>query len=122
MLPPGTAEKFLLAGLSSLRAIMAKGAEHLMTMYSLTEQDAKGLLEYAKKREEELVVERAAAAAQAVQLAALAKVAASATPECEIIVDAGLAESAALAVPATPATPAAPAAPAAAAETEGGPQ
>lgn len=114
MLPPGTAEKFLLAGLTSLRGIMAKGTEHLMTMYSLSEQEANALVEYAKKREEELVAERAA---QAAQLAAQAKVAASATPEGEIIVDAGLAESAA------PAAPAASAAPAAAAETtEGGPK
>ncbi|MGD0094682.1 MAG: transcription termination/antitermination protein NusA, partial [Planctomycetota bacterium] len=99
MLAAGMAERFLLAGLTSLRGILLKGSQHLMTMYTLTEQEAGAVIEYAKKREGELVAERAA---QAAQMAAQAKVAASATPEGEIIVDAGLAEGVA---PATPPPP-----------------
>lgn len=112
MLPPGVAEKFLLAGLTSLRVIIGKGADHLTTMYSLSEEDAAAVVEYAKKREEVVVAERAAAA----QAAALAKIAASATPEGDITVVAGVAAGEA------PAAPATPAAPAAAPEEKGGPQ
>ncbi|MFH0939267.1 MAG: transcription termination/antitermination protein NusA, partial [Planctomycetota bacterium] len=61
MLPQGMAEKFLLANLTSLRTVIYKGAEYLQTMYSLSETDAVAVIEYAKKREEELVAERVAA-------------------------------------------------------------
>ena len=81
MLPAGTAEKFLLAGLTSLRAILYKGADFLATMHNLTEQDATALIEYAKKREEEISQERAEAQAGAAQVKA-----ASASPEGEVTV------------------------------------
>lgn len=63
-LPEGTAEKFLLAGLNSLKAIIGKGEDFMQTMYSLTPEQAKGLIEYAKKREEEVAEEKAKAASQ----------------------------------------------------------
>ena len=78
MLSQNVAEKFLLAGLTSLRAIIYKGSEHLQTMYGLSADDAAAILEYSKKREEELVAERAAA--QAAALGAI-KAVASASPE-----------------------------------------
>jgi len=115
MLPAGMAEKFLLAGLTSLRALLYKGAEHIETMYSLTPEEAAALIEYARKREEELAAERAAAQAEAAALAALAKIAASATPEGEITVAPGVPgapEGAAPVAPAAEEVPAAPAAPA----------
>ena len=64
-LPEGMPEKFLLAGITSLRVLVAKGAEHLQTMYELSPETSAALLEYAKQREVELVAERAAAAEQA---------------------------------------------------------
>jgi hypothetical protein len=76
MLAQGTAEKFLLAGLTSLKAIIYKGADYIATMHNLSQDDANALIEYAKKREEEIAAERAAAAAQPA-----AKVAASASPD-----------------------------------------
>jgi len=63
MLPQGTAEKFLLAGLTSLKSILYKGADYIATMHSLSQEDSNALIEYAKKREEEIAAERAAAAA-----------------------------------------------------------
>jgi hypothetical protein len=76
MLPQGTAEKFLLAGLSSLKAIIYKGDDYISTMYNLTPEDAKAVIEYARQREEELVAERAAQ-----QSAPAPKAVASASPE-----------------------------------------
>jgi N utilization substance protein A len=86
MLPAGTHEKFLLAGLTSLRAILMKGPDHLATMYGLSEQDAQAVFEYAKKREEELVVERAQAQALAAAQASAAKAAISASPDGQVTV------------------------------------
>jgi len=63
MLPQGVAEKFLLAGLTSLKAILYKGPEFIGTMYGLTDDDAQALMEYCRKRDEEMAGERAAAAA-----------------------------------------------------------
>jgi len=79
MLPQGVAEKFLLAGLTSLKSIMYKGADYLQTMYSLTPEDSNALIEYAKKREEEIAAERATA--QAAAQAAGAKPMISASPD-----------------------------------------
>ncbi|MCY3024260.1 MAG: transcription termination factor NusA [Planctomycetota bacterium] len=132
MLPAGMAEKFLLAGLTSLKAILHKGAEYITTMYSLPEPDATALIEYAKKREEELVVERAqaqAAAQAAAAQAAAAKPAVSASPDGEITVATGIGEAATSPTPDAQA-PAAPAetpapvaqAPEPAAETKDGPR
>jgi N utilization substance protein A len=89
MLPAGMAEKFLLAGLTSLKAIMYKGAEYIKTMHSLSEEDAQALMEYCKKREEEVAAERAEAQASAQASAGAAKAAAaaaaSASPEGETV-------------------------------------
>ena len=62
-LPQGTIERFLLAGLNNLKAILYKGEDFMKTMYSLADEEAKALIEYAKKREEELVAEKAQAEA-----------------------------------------------------------
>lgn len=78
----GVAEKFLLNGLTSLKAIMYKGPEFIGTMYGLSNEDADALMEYCRKRDEELVGERAAAIAGA-------KAAASASPEPEPVAAAG---------------------------------
>jgi len=78
MLPAGVAEKFLLAGLTSLRGILYKGAEFIKTMYNLSEEDSNALIEYARKREEELAQLRAEA--QAAAASAPRTVAASAAP------------------------------------------
>jgi transcription termination/antitermination protein NusA len=82
MLPQGVAEKFLLNGLTSLKAIVYKGPEFIGTMYGLSNDDANALMEYCRKRDEELVGERAAAIAGA-------KAAASASPEPEPVAAAG---------------------------------
>ena len=75
-LPTGTHEKFLLAGLNNLKAIVYKGADFMKTMYSLTDEESVGLIEYAKKREAEIVVERAQPQASAApEPAAVAEVA-----------------------------------------------
>jgi transcription termination/antitermination protein NusA len=87
MLPAGVAEKFLLAGLTSLKSIMYKGADYIQTMYSLTSEDANALMEYAKKREEEIVVERAEQQAAAQSAAAQPKPVVSASPEGEVSVN-----------------------------------
>ncbi len=82
MLPAGMAEKFLLGGLTSLRAIVYKGAEFIKTMHSLSDEDAAAVIEYCKKRDEELGTERAEAQAAAQATAAQARAAAaSASPE-----------------------------------------
>ena len=82
MLPAGMAEKFLLGGLTSLRAIIYKGAEFINTMHSLSAEDAAAVIEYCKKRDEELGTERAEAQAAAQASAAQARAAAaSASPE-----------------------------------------
>ena len=90
MLPAGTAEKLLLAGLTSLRSIIYKGADFLKTMHGLSEQDAIGLIEYSKKREGEIAQERAES--QAAQASAAQAKIASASPEGEVSVEAALAE------------------------------
>jgi transcription termination/antitermination protein NusA len=78
-LAEGVHEKLLLNGIVSLRQIAAKGAEHFETMYSLSAEQAATLIEYAKKREEEVQAERAAAlTAQAEEKQAAAALAASA--------------------------------------------
>lgn len=93
MLPAGVAEKFLLAGLTSLHAIVFKGGEFIKTMYGLTDEDAVALIAYAKKRDEEIVVERAEAQVAAQLAASQARtVAASALPEGEVAVAAGIVE------------------------------
>ena len=79
MLPQGVAEKFLLAGLTSLKSIMYKGADYIKTMYSLTDDDSNALIEYARKREDEIAQERSAA--QAAAQAAGAKPVISASPD-----------------------------------------
>jgi N utilization substance protein A len=83
MLPAGMAEKFLLGGLTSLRAIVYKGAEFVKTMHSLSEEDANALIEYCKKRQDEVDAERAAAQATAQAAAGAAKLAipVSASPD-----------------------------------------
>jgi N utilization substance protein A len=78
-LAEGVHEKLLLNGIVSLRQIVAKGAEHFETMYSLSAEQAATLIAYAKKREEEMQAERAAAlTAQAEEKQAAAALAASA--------------------------------------------
>jgi len=78
-LAEGVHEKLLLNGVVSLRQIVAKGAEHFETMYSLSPEQAATLIAYAKKREEEVQAERAAAlTAQAEEKQAAAALAASA--------------------------------------------
>jgi transcription termination/antitermination protein NusA len=59
MLPQGVAERFLLAGLTSLKAILYKGPEFIGTMYGLSDEDAKALIEYCRTREDEIAEERA---------------------------------------------------------------
>ncbi|HYG74713.1 MAG TPA: transcription termination factor NusA [Planctomycetota bacterium] len=97
MLPAGVAEKFLLAGLTSLKSLIYKGAEYLHTMYSLSEQDAQAVVEYARKREEELAAERSEA--QAAAAASGAKPVISASPEGDV----NTAETAAAGATAAPA-------------------
>ncbi|MCW8133140.1 MAG: transcription termination/antitermination protein NusA [Planctomycetota bacterium] len=75
--PEGLPEKLLLGGITSLKALIAKGAGHLEAMYSLTEKQAEALVEYAKNRETEMVAERQAAAEQAAADKAAAAVAAA---------------------------------------------
>jgi len=81
MLPAGMAEKFLLGGLTSLRAIAYKGADFVKTMHSLSDDDANALMEYCKKRQDELDAERAAAQAAAQAQAGAPKVPISASPD-----------------------------------------
>ncbi len=57
-LPAGTVERFLLAGLNTLKAITYKGADFMKTMYSLTDEQATGLIEYCKKRDAEAATEK----------------------------------------------------------------
>ncbi len=78
-LPTGVAERFLLAGLISLHALRAKGAEFLETMYGLTKDEADDLMVYCETREAELATERANEQ-QAAQAAAAEKRAAAAAP------------------------------------------
>jgi N utilization substance protein A len=78
-LDAGVHEKLLLNGIVSLRQIVAKGGEHFETMYNLSGEQAATLIAYAKKREEEVQAERAAAlTAQAEEKQAAAALAASA--------------------------------------------
>lgn len=63
--PEGMPEKLLLNGITSLRTLLVKGADHLQTMYELSEEDAKALVEYAGKRQEEALAEYAAEEAAA---------------------------------------------------------
>jgi N utilization substance protein A len=81
MLPAGIPEKFLLGGLTSLRAITFKGAEFIKTMHNLSEDDANAVIEYCKKRQDELDAERAAAQAAAQAQAGAPKVPISASPD-----------------------------------------
>src|SRR5262249_10899648 len=81
MLPAGMAEKFLLGGLTTLRSIVYKGAEFIKTMHNLSEEDANALIEYCKKRQDELDAERAAAQAAAQAQAGAPKVPVSASPD-----------------------------------------
>ena len=86
-LAQGVAERFLLAGLNNLKSIIYKGADFMHTMYSIGEAEAVALIEYCKKREEELVSEKAkaeAAVAPAVSASPAGEVVtadAAATPE-----------------------------------------
>ncbi|HLX60122.1 MAG TPA: transcription termination factor NusA [Planctomycetota bacterium] len=64
-LPQATAERFLLAGLNNLKSIIYKGADFMHTMYSIGEAESVALIEYCKKREEEIASERVKAEAAA---------------------------------------------------------
>ena len=55
-LPAGVAERFLLAGLNNLKAIIYKGADFINTMYGVP--DAEALIEYCKQREYEISQEK----------------------------------------------------------------
>ncbi|MCZ7646784.1 MAG: transcription termination factor NusA [Planctomycetota bacterium] len=57
-LPDGVAEKMLINGITSLKAILAKGADYFQTIYDLDEDRAKALVEYAAARDQELLAER----------------------------------------------------------------
>lgn len=64
-LPKETLERFLLAGLNTLKAITYKGADFMQTMYSLTNEQAVELIDYCKRREVEVASEKAQAPAAA---------------------------------------------------------
>jgi N utilization substance protein A len=64
MLPEGGAEKLLLSGLTSLRAIVNRGVQNLVSLHGLNEELARSIVEYAAKRDAEIEAQRAAAAAQ----------------------------------------------------------
>jgi N utilization substance protein A len=74
MLAQDMAEKFLLGGLTNLKAIIYKGADYIATMYSLSPADSEALIEYARRREEDVATERALTQGAA-------KIAASASPD-----------------------------------------
>ncbi|MCX7806366.1 MAG: transcription termination factor NusA [Planctomycetota bacterium] len=81
MLPAGAAEKLLLSGLTSLRAIAAKGAQNLAALYGFGEELAKEIVEYAARRDAEIEAQRAAAAAQEAAASPMAEGATGATAE-----------------------------------------
>jgi transcription termination/antitermination protein NusA len=119
MLPQGVAEKFLLAGLTTLKSIIYKGADFLQTMHNLSPEDAQAVIEYATKREEEVASERAAA--QAAAQGAKAAVA-SASPEGDLTVGEPAAAGEVPVGATAPADAAAPEAPAPGAEAKDGGQ
>jgi len=75
----GMIEKLLLGGITSLRIMILKGSDHLQALYGIGKEEADGLVDYAKNREQELVNERAAAEAAATPAQAPAPAAAPAS-------------------------------------------
>ncbi|GMV80293.1 MAG: hypothetical protein AMXMBFR7_14770 [Planctomycetota bacterium] len=58
-IPENITEKMLLGGITSLKQILARTADHFQTIYDLSPEQAEALLEYAAQRDKEMEEERA---------------------------------------------------------------
>ncbi|MBE7463910.1 MAG: transcription termination/antitermination protein NusA [Planctomycetes bacterium] len=58
-IPENITEKMLLGGITSLKQILARTADHFQTIYDLSPEQAQALLEYAAQRDKEMEEERA---------------------------------------------------------------